>query len=272
LTAGIVLAVCVHLGFRVWNRVECDVAIRSEYRLEAHQIQIPPLPAWIHADVKAEALRDGSLDGPLSILDQQLAERLERAFALHPWVSRVLSVEKHYPARVTIDLHYRRPAAMVAVRQGLFPIDEQAVLLPSADFSTAEARKYPRIAGIESQPLGPAGTAWGDAVVLEAVVIVVTVGELWNDLGLDRVQRTVDSSDRFVGPEYHFELVTKRGTSIPWGRSPGKEESTEATAAEKIARLKEFARRQGGLDETPDRINLDLRARGGTRTAARPGT
>jgi hypothetical protein len=269
LAAMIIIAICLYLGVRIWEHVADDVSVRADYRLEPHQIQISPLPSWIHSDIKAEALRDGSLDGPQSILDEQLAVRLKTAFALHPWVSRVVRVAKHYPAGVTIELAYRRPAAMVEVRQGLFPIDEQAVLLPSGDFSTAEARTYPRIAGIDSQPLGPPGTPWGDTAVVEAVAIVKSLGEIWNDLAIERVQRVVLNSGHFAAQEYRFELVTRGGASIPWGRAPGHEESQEASASEKVMRLKEYIRRNHNIDNLARRIDLDLRAQKPLREADR---
>jgi hypothetical protein len=267
LAALLVLAACGYGGWRLWNRVEDDVLLRPEYTLEPHQVQITPTPSWIRSDVKVEALRDGSLDGRLSILDERLAERLAKAFALHPWVARVDRVIKHYPSRVTVELTFRRPAAMVAVPGGLFPVDEQAVLLPSTDFSAVDARKYPRLVGIDSQPLGPVGTPWGDRCVLDAARIAVALRDVWNDLRLQSVRRVSITGSEFAAPETEYELITQNGTTIPWGRAPGSEDSTEAPLAEKLARLKKYATQYGGLDESARRNDLDLRVREGTRTA-----
>jgi hypothetical protein len=65
-----------------------------------------------------------------------------------------------------------------------------------------------------------------------------------------------------------FELVTENGTVIPWGRAPGNESPSEVPLAEKLARLKEYVADHGGLDESARRNDLDLRVRGGARTAA----
>ena len=268
LAALLVLAGCGYGGWRLWNRVEDDVLLRPEYTLEPHQIQITPTPSWIRSDVKAEALRGGSLDGRLSILDERLAERLSKAFALHPWVSRVDRVSKHYPSQVTVELTYRRPAAMVEVPGGLFPVDDQGVLLPSADFSSLDARKYPRLVGIESQPLGPVGTPWGDRSVLDAARIAVALREVWHDLRLRSVRRVPTTENAFESQAIEFELITQNGTTIPWGRAPGNEQSTEAPLAEKLARLKQYASDHGGLDESARRNDLDLRVHEGTRTAS----
>src|SRR5688572_28156881 len=180
LAAILVLTGFLLIGLRLWRQIEGDVLVRPEYALAPHQIQITPPPPWVRADIKSEALGQGSLDGPLSIVDERLAERLAKVFLLHPWVERVESVSKHYPSRVTIELVYRRPAAMVEVPGGLFPVDDQSVLLPSDDFSAKDVRQYPRIAGINSQPLGPVGVAWGDPGVREGVRIAAALAAVWS--------------------------------------------------------------------------------------------
>lgn len=267
LAVALVLVAFAYGGWRLWDRVEDTVRLRPEYTLEPHEVQITPTPAWIRADVKAEALRNGSLDGPLSILDDRLAQRLAKAFALHPWVAEVKGVNKHYPSRVAVELRYRRPAAMVEVPGGLFPVDDEAVLLPSADFTAVEARQYPRLVGIESQPLGPVGTAWGDRRVLDAARIAVALRDVWADLRLQSVRRVPASGGALPASETEYELITQSGVVIPWGRAPGSEQSTETPLAEKIARLKQYATDYGGLDESARRNDLDLRSRQATRTA-----
>ena len=268
LAATLVLMAFLFLGRRLWDRMEEDVLVRPEYTLAPHQIQITPLPAWIRTDIKAEALRGGSLDAPLSIVDERLAERLAKMFLLHPWVARVERVTKHYPSHVAVELVYRRPAAMVEVPGGLFPVDDQAVLLPSDDFSTADTRRYPRIAGMESQPLGPVGTPWGDPSVHDGVKIAVALAEVWRDLRLHSIRRAPSRPGESPAPQSHFELVTDHGTVIPWGRAPGSESPSETPVAEKLARLKKYATDYGGLDESARPGDLDLRIRGGARTAA----
>jgi hypothetical protein len=269
LAATLVLAAFLLMGLRLWRRVERDVLLRPQYALAPHQIQITPPPPWIRADIKAEALGRGSLDAPLSIIDERLAERLAKVFLLHPWVARVENVTKHYPSRVIVELVYRRPAAMVEVPGGLFPIDDQSVLLPSEDFSTSDVRRYPRIAGIDSQPLGPVGTAWGDASVLAGVKIAAALADVWSNLRLRSIRRIAPTAGgEASSPKAVFELVTENGTTIPWGRAPGSEASNEPPLAEKLARLLQHAADADGLDEAARRKPLDLRTSGESRTAA----
>ncbi len=149
----------------LWQRVRSHVAAQPDYQLDADEIQITPPPPWIRADVRAEALHNAGLAGGMSILDDDLIERIHKAFLLHPWVAQVSRVSKRHPAHVDVELVYRRPVAMVAVPGGLYPVDVDGVLLPTDDFTRADAQAYPRLAGVESTPLGMPGSAWGDTVV-----------------------------------------------------------------------------------------------------------
>ncbi len=159
-----------------WRGVGEEVLSSAPYWLTVEQVAVTPTPAWIHCDVRADVFRDASLDGPLSILESDLVERLADAFSLHPWVKKVVRIRKYHPAAVTVEVVYRRPACMVLVKPnpsdpksiGLLPVDDEGVLLPSGDFSPIEAARYPRLAGVDSVPQGPVGTRWGDARVAGA--------------------------------------------------------------------------------------------------------
>jgi hypothetical protein len=184
-------------------------------------------------------------------------------------VQRVNKVTAEYPARVTLDLVYRRPVAMISVAAGLFPVDEQGVLLSSADFTPAQARRYPRVVGIQSRPLGPVGTAWGDRDVTGAIQIAVALQAVWDDLGLESIRRTADQSAESKAAVSEFELATSSGVIIPWGRPPGSESPQEADVAGEVSRLKKYADQFGSLDPSAERGDLDLRAPSSERTVLR---
>ena len=128
------------------------------YRVTADDVEITPLPPWIHSDVRGEAIRGITLRGSMSVMDDKLTQRIADAFGLHPWVAKVVGVRKFHPSRVKVDLEYRRPVLMVEVPVpggvGLLPVDVQGAWLPSGDFSPIEANGYPRLAGITSSPVG----------------------------------------------------------------------------------------------------------------------
>lgn len=97
----------------VWPKVRGHALRSGEYVIGPQQVEITPPPKWIHSDVRSEVFHNTSLEGSLSILDDDLVERIGNAFSLHPWVARVQRVTKHYPARVKVELLYRRPVCMV---------------------------------------------------------------------------------------------------------------------------------------------------------------
>ena len=112
--------------------------------------------------MKADVIADGGLK-ELNLLDPQVTVRVAQAFATHSWVKTVRRVRKHHPARIQVDLEYRRPAAMVEVdlagEKGLLPVDETGVLLPPSDFSPDQAKEYPRIGIGHTTPAGPVGSS-----------------------------------------------------------------------------------------------------------------
>jgi hypothetical protein len=257
------IAVLLGAGFiggwyMVWREVRGHVLSSRAYRVGPQELEITPLPEWIHSDIRGEVLRSATLDGPLSIMDDNLAERIAGAFSLHPWIAKVRRVTKHHPARVTVEVEYRRPVLMVEVPGGLLPVDVQGVLLPKGDFSPVEQSRFPRLARIDTAPLGTAGEFWGDPRVVGAAEIAAALGQTWLELKLTQI---VPSASPVSGiPEdYVYTLLTRSGTRIVWGRAPGRNVPGELPPAEKIARLKQYVVTHGTLEGRGGPQELDLR-------------
>jgi hypothetical protein len=311
LIAGVLVVAAVGIGWRLgWNRVRDDVLANQDYQISPKDIVITPLPAWIHTNPIDQVIRDASLEGSLSILDEDLTKRLANAFSSHPWVAKVHRVSKQHPARVEVELTYRQPVAMVemvavvrrdgrdeaefqlvlrsdvtgqSVQDVVLPVDAEGWVLPTESFGdsdseaarAAEANKYIRIRGIASLPLSPtAGENWGDTYVTGAAQIAKVIGERWKRLGL----RCIVAPQRGVAREfdiYTYELLSMKGTRIIWGRSPGSEIRGELAASAKVKWLEHIAAEtKGGIldGENVPRV-IDLRTRDGiigSRTAANP--
>jgi hypothetical protein len=258
---AIVLAALAGGSHFAWTRVREHVVARDDYRLTARDIAITAPPAWIRADVKTEVLRNSGLAAePLSILDDELVERVQRAFSLHPWVAKVERISKSHPAHVDVEITYRRPVAMVEVPGGLLPVDVEGVLLPSDDFSPLAARSYPRFSGIESSPLGPTGTKWGDPIVAGGARIAEVLKPVWDDLGVRAIHwAKPPATSELSGPAI-YELITAAGNSITWGAAPGYEPTGEPPSPEKLLRLKAYIAAHGSLDQPQGGpVELDLR-------------
>jgi hypothetical protein len=241
-----VVALAAVIGLVVWSKVADDVRSDAGYVLLPEAVELRGVAPWVKCDIKAQALRQASLDAGLPLDDPELPRRLGRAFDMHPWVRQVVRVELSHPARAVVEVQCREPVAMVGVRGGLLAIDAEAVVLPSGDFTGESAARYPRIKGIESSPQGPEGSAWGDPVVEEAAALAVAIGPEWNDLGLIECRPRLDEGRRV------WELVRERGDPIRFGSAPGRETGDEPLAAAKVARLRELR------DSTPAAGPIDL--------------
>ena len=230
----------------VWKKVGEDVLAKEPYWLTADRVEITPKPSWIQSDIRAEVFRDASLDGPLSLLDEDLVERIAQAFSLHAWVAEVRGVRKKHPGGVAVDLAYRRPVCMVQVPDGLYAVDAEGVVLPSGDFSRVEVRMYPRLAGVDTVPTGTVGTRWRDVRVVEGAEIAAVLGPAWSRLELDQIYPLAETGPQ-GDSEYTYLLTTRSGTRIRWGRAPGRERAGELSAVQKVARLKNYQELNGTL-------------------------
>ena len=70
-------ALFVGSWYTVWTGVREHVLSSEQYLLTPQNVRITPPPSWIHGDIRTEVFRDASLDGPLSILNDDLAEEEE---------------------------------------------------------------------------------------------------------------------------------------------------------------------------------------------------
>jgi hypothetical protein len=252
--------------YALWRRVGGQVLASREYLVGPQEVEIiTPLPVWIHSDIRTDVFRNASLDGPLSILDDSLSERIATAFSLHPWVAKVRGVTKCHPARVTVELEYRRPVLMVEVSGGLLPVDVQGVLLPSGDFSPVEKSRFARLVGVNTAPLGAAGERWGDARVVGAAEIAAALGSTWEELRLAMIVPSASPSG--TPDDFLYSLYTRGRTQIVWGRASGSRAAGEPPVAEKLARLKEYASAAGTLEGQSGPQLFDVR---NPRVSSRP--
>lgn len=245
-------------GYFMWRYGAPRLRQRPEYHVAVDAIEITPPPPWIKSNLHEEVRKLAGLPDSLVLLDSDVLEQTAQAFALHPWVAKVVRASKSYPATLRLELRYREPVAMIDVSDGLFPVDVEGVLLPSEAFSADQAKIYPRVDGIRSRPAGTAGMPWGDPLVTGAAKIAVALQRHWQALHLDSIEvgkwNVVGNTDAEL-----FYLLSKGGTRIVWGRPPGTDHPGEISADEKIARLTRYLAEHGSLEAPDGPYELDLR-------------
>lgn len=248
-----------------WWQMLPSLDDRPEYAVGPGNVVISPPPSWIPEDLTQQAFKRAGLGDRESLQNEELSERIAAAFHTHPWIQRVVSVRKEYPAKVHVELVYREPVAMVRGVDGYYPVDRFGVLLPARDFHEIDVERLPLIDRVASVPLGGLGEPWGDPVVagaaeLAALLIRTEQGtSWWKELSLSSilVPRRVALSD--AADDLQYELRTIGGSEILWGRGPSSRHPGELSVAQKIQRLVDFRNDYGGFDDQHGPYQIDIR-------------
>lgn len=233
---------------------------RSEYRLMFRQIQISPKPEHpVPDNLLDQVERQSGLPAELALLDENLPGDVARAFSQHPWIARVVRVQKAYPASIVVELEFRQPVAMVQVPGGRLPIDVEGTVLPTSDFSAADAGRYPVIQDVASRSAIRPGTVWDDPALLAAARLAALLKDKWSALKLDAISvpRKIDPSTPLE--EISLELVGAGGSKILWGRMPGTDHPGELLPEQKIRRLENYLSEFGGYTAPHGPYEIDIR-------------
>jgi hypothetical protein len=181
-------------------------------------------------------------------------------------VAEVISVRKSIrpsrlagPARLEVELSYRQPVAMVEVKLGMYPVDALGTLLPPADFSVADTKRYPVIRNVSSTPQGPAGTHWGDECVVAAARLAAILGPHWKRFDLEAIRAPRREQAKVEPDDLVFELATQGGSTILWGRAPGTDHPGELSPEQKIGRLEKYLADFGSFDQPHGPYEIDIR-------------
>lgn len=235
-----------------------DLSQREEYQIETKNLAlIPAPPHYVPIDIIDQVIRQNELPDQISLLDQNLVKTVAEAFQKHPWVQKVVSVRK--TNTVEVEVLFRKPAAMIELKQGLFPVDNEGVFLPPEDFSVSDARRYPIVTGIRSLPEGPAGTSWGDLTVTGAAQLAEALGPHWKELDIVSIEAPPRTTAKLSLDDLIYRLITTGGSEIVWGRSPKSQRRGELRVDQKIGKLEKYYRDYGGFDRPHGPYEIDIR-------------
>lgn len=236
-----------------------DLSQRDEYRLSADRIHISPPPRWVPDDLVEQVLGGSQWPKTTSLLDDALTAKVAEAFRQHPWVAEVLTVRKSVPAHIDVQLEYRQPVGMIRVKQGMYPVDKDGILLPPADFSVADTQRYPTIDSVRSIPQGPAGTSWGDTSVLGAARLAKVLAPHWKKFDLVSIRVPRVTTANATTEQLVYTLISRGGSQIVWGRAPGTTHPGELSAEQKVAKLNDYLRDFGRFDQPHGPYEIDIR-------------
>src|SRR3954447_21463614 len=77
-STALVIAAAIGATVYAWQRWGRSVSESPEYLVAAQNIDVTPQPAWIHSNVKADALRSGGISR-LDLRNRQLVEQVAHA-------------------------------------------------------------------------------------------------------------------------------------------------------------------------------------------------
>jgi hypothetical protein len=233
-----------------------------EYQFEVARTRTTAPHRWVPRGFIQQLVEEGRLPAEVSLLEEGLAQRIAGVLEDYPWVKRVESL-RVARSGIIAELVYRLPVLMIETRTGLYPVDRDGTLLPPMDFSVSDLHRFPLLRGAATTPSGPAGTDWGDPVVLGAArlaEVLAPEGDLskyWDRFQLEAIEAPPRVSGTVKLEEVAYELVTRGRSRIVWGRAPGADD-LEPTAAQKLGRLETYFSSHGGFETqgTPNRIDI----------------
>ncbi len=261
------IASAVFVGPRLAERLP-DLTSRKEYRLRVENLHFTERPHWVPHDLIGQVAKLENWNAqPISLLEESCCQEIAEAFSRHPWMKKVERVRLRPGGRVDLEITFRKPVAMVQAGRGQFyPIDADAILLPPSDFSRADIKRYPLIENPSTLPQGPAGTYWGDLMVLGAARLAEHLlhpfdetTTHWEHLKLARIELPRRTTAEVDIKDVQYRLITKDGSRILWGRAPGTDHPGELTAEQKIGRLTQYLADFGTFRPAHGPLEIDIR-------------
>jgi hypothetical protein len=115
-----------------------------------------------------------------------------------------------------------------------------------------------------TQPAGPAGVAWGDIVVVGGARLADRIApghdltRYWDRYQLEAIEAPRRGKTDADLADLTYELMTRGGSRIVWGRPPGGDE-LEPPPSQKLARLDEYLSRYGNFEAPHGPYRIDIR-------------
>lgn len=244
-----VLLLSGYLGWRYYGAKALD---STYYAIKRENIHLTNTPVWLKTDIVQEVY-DGSGLSRMSLLDDQSAAVIARAFDAHPWIRKTHRVQKMAGGQIMVNVEYRTPIAMVhceasidetsggKASESFLPVDTDGILLPTKDFSQSDISEYLLIyaKNIRASEYRRVGTPLGDSQIEDAVLLCRLLSPIRSDARLTSVY-VYPSRENGVA-KWKLEIATRGGPRILWGSAPGRENFGEPSANSKLKRLLEIA-------------------------------
>ena len=252
---------------------EPDFSVDPTFQLTADRLVLPARHRWIPVDFAQRLITRATSEVAAgkqhsSVLQPGLAQDLYHAAASEPWVRAVKLVQVQRDGSIQLDLEFRRPVLMVATPRGTYAVDVEGVLLPPEDFTASDVQEFPVARLPRMPPIDGPGMKWGDPDLEGAARLAAVLApagdpqDPWRRLGLAAIELPShlarDERAALPEPDACYQLITKGGSRILWGRAPGAT-TLEPPAEQKLARLQYYLDQCGSFESSQGPSRIDIR-------------
>lgn len=209
-------------------------------------------PSWMTPADLAPIQDLVAREAGISAYDRNGLVRAQSALLASGWFEEVRQVRRIGSASLEVDATFADPIALVIDADGEHLLDSHARLLPRT-YAPGTSPNLTRILGASLPRPKQPGQLWAGADLLAGVEMAKLVGtQRW------RAQvSAVDVSDFCT--KQTLSLLTTKQCRLLWGRAPGKEESAEVPAAQKLRYLDLLTNQYGRIDGAgPQSIDLSV--------------
>jgi hypothetical protein len=233
-------------GFHALDKyLRHQVQDQPRFQVAFSSIDVDTPPGFTREQFLAEVKKGSGLPDTVSVLDEDLTPRLEGAFAKHPWVASIRSVDFKGSQGIRVELVFRVPVLAIPQTGMTRLVDGRGILLPEL----AKTDSIPIWRGHATTPIGSVGTLWGDKDIEAVAGVLEMVRPQQDKLHINAV--TVRSGEVI--------FTTKHGYLLLWGHPRGKQPNGEANETDKLAALVKYSQDHGGLEPANGPQEIDLR-------------
>lgn len=240
------------------RRLSRELTRQELYLVDGSDVRISKPHRWVSPDFFTEAVERSGLRTPLSVADPALIPALKAGLEASPWIAEVRAMRADFNDGIAIHVIYRKPAMTVQTASGLYPLDGEGVVLPPQDFRPEDADRLPmlRLPDLGQPP--SVGQRWRDERIRSAATIAI---DLDDPLDEQSVWRRCDlkTIDIALADESIFELRSRAGSRVVWGRVGEAALDVEPSVEKKIGKLEQILTERGSLSAPAGPYLIDLR-------------
>ena len=225
-------------------------AARSGVRPEAPRTDAEACE-WLGPRDLAEINKAVQLGRMASMYDRDICGKVAAGYRGKPWIDRVVSVRRHFPNRIVVDLAIRRPYAYVRRGRRLILVDFRGYRLPVSPAARRE-RDCPVVDGVRETPPS-SGELWRSRALADSLKLANLLNRIFGERSSGMRLSEVEITEQRGTVDNLPQLVarTESGMLIDWGSFNESKSYLYPSVVEKRVEL------ERALDEVTDPADIE---------------